>query len=86
MVRETPEEAYEASFMERFVKAAGWNFGGRSWDRRPARNCLRGASPPFRDPGPGLGSSRIVVTFDTLAPCTSACAVRADRRAGRRAR
>lgn len=30
MVRETPEEAYEASFMERFVKAAGWNFGGRS--------------------------------------------------------
>jgi hypothetical protein len=25
MVREAPEEAYEASFMERFVAASGWN-------------------------------------------------------------
>jgi len=25
MVRETPEEAYEASFMERFVARSGWN-------------------------------------------------------------
>ena len=24
MVRETPEEAYEAPFMERFVAASGW--------------------------------------------------------------
>jgi hypothetical protein len=30
MVRETPEEAYEPSFMERFVAAAGWNLTQRS--------------------------------------------------------
>jgi len=30
MVREAPEEAYEASFFTRFTKAAGWAFGGRS--------------------------------------------------------
>jgi len=30
MVRETPEEAYEPSFMERFVAAAGWNLTRRS--------------------------------------------------------
>jgi NAD(P)-dependent dehydrogenase (short-subunit alcohol dehydrogenase family) len=28
MVRETPEEAYEQSFFERFAKGAGWAFGG----------------------------------------------------------
>jgi hypothetical protein len=30
MVRETPEEAYEASFMDRFVAAAGWQLTPRS--------------------------------------------------------
>jgi len=30
MVRETPEEAYEPSFMGRFVAAAGWNLTRRS--------------------------------------------------------
>jgi NAD(P)-dependent dehydrogenase (short-subunit alcohol dehydrogenase family) len=30
MVRETPEEAYEKPFFERFATAAGWSFGGRS--------------------------------------------------------
>ena len=30
MVRETPEEAYEPSFMARFVAAAGWNLTRRS--------------------------------------------------------
>ena len=30
MVRDTPEEAYEQSFFERFAAAAGWVFGGRS--------------------------------------------------------
>jgi NAD(P)-dependent dehydrogenase (short-subunit alcohol dehydrogenase family) len=30
MVRETPEEAYEPSFMERFVAAAGWQLPRRS--------------------------------------------------------
>jgi len=30
MVRESPEEAYEASFMERFVASSGWNLTGRA--------------------------------------------------------
>jgi NAD(P)-dependent dehydrogenase (short-subunit alcohol dehydrogenase family) len=30
MVRENPEEAYEASFMERFVASSGWNLTGRA--------------------------------------------------------
>jgi NAD(P)-dependent dehydrogenase (short-subunit alcohol dehydrogenase family) len=30
MVRETPEEAYEKPFFQRFATAAGWSFGGRS--------------------------------------------------------
>jgi NAD(P)-dependent dehydrogenase (short-subunit alcohol dehydrogenase family) len=30
MVRETPEDAYEKPFFERFATAAGWGFGGRS--------------------------------------------------------
>ena len=34
MVRETPEEAYEPSFMERFVAQAGWKMGlDAAWRR-----------------------------------------------------